>query len=309
VPEDATRVDRQVRLAAFQHLELLTQRYGDTLPRSALADGFDFRGERVRLMGPQGIFKPSILGSGIALTITTAPAVEGRTARYADELGADGLLRYRYRGTDPSHHENVGLRRAMAERVPLIYFHGVSPGSYVAQWPVFIVGDDPTSLTFTVAVDDPLALRPDLEPGPVDEAQRRYLTRMARQRLHQAMFRERVMRAYRSSCTICSLRHRELLDAAHILPDSHPMGEPVTSNGLALCKLHHTAFDVGIIGIRPDLVVEVRRDVLEEIDGPMLRHGLQGFEGGRLLVLPRREADRPNPEFLAERYETFRDAV
>ena len=80
----------------------------------------------------------------------------------------------------------------------------------------------------------------------------------------------------------------------------------MTSNGLALCKLHHTAFDVGIIGIRPDHIVEVRRDVLDEIDGPMLRHGLQGFEGGRLLVLPQRPGDRPNTDFLAERYESFR---
>jgi hypothetical protein len=35
----------------------------------------------------------------------------------------------------------------------------------------------------------------------------------------------------------------ELLDAAHILPDGHPKGEPVVPNGLALCKLHHAAFD------------------------------------------------------------------
>jgi putative restriction endonuclease len=307
VPGDASLLDRQVRLAAFQHLEFLSQRYGEVLPRTALAEGFDFRGERVRLLGPQGIFKPQIIRTGIPLTITTSPTVEGRDRPYEDEVGEDGLLRYRYRGTNLGHHENVGLRRAMNDRVPLIYFHGVTPGSYVAQWPVFVVADDPESLTFTIAVDDPMALRPDLEPGPVDEAQRRYMTRMARQRLHQAAFRARVIRAYRTSCTVCSLRHGELLDAAHILPDTHPLGEPVTSNGLALCKLHHTAFDVGIIGIRPDLVVEVRQDVLEEIDGPMLRHGLQGFEGGRLLVLPKRQSDKPNPEFLAERYQAFRD--
>jgi putative restriction endonuclease len=46
--------------------------------------------------------------------------------------------------------------------------------------------------------------------------------------------------------------------------------------------------------------------MLDEIDGPMLRHGLQGFEGGRLLVLPHRKVDMPNIDFLAERYEVFR---
>lgn len=115
------------------------------------------------------------------------------------------------------HRDNVGLRRAMQQRTPL---------------------------AFTVAVDDPLALVPSLDPEPVEDARRVYVTRMARQRLHQAAFRHRVLQAYRSHCAVCSLRHAELLDAAHILPDTHPLGEPVTSNGLALCKLHHTAFDV-----------------------------------------------------------------
>jgi hypothetical protein len=59
-----------------------------------------------------------------------------------------------------------------------------------------------------------------------------------------------VLRAYRDCCAVCRLRHEELLDAAHILPDGHPRGEPVVRNGLALCKLHHAAFDRHILGIR-----------------------------------------------------------
>jgi len=27
--------------------------------------------------------------------------------------------------------------------------------------------------------------------------------------------------------------------------------------------------------VRPDLIVEVRRDILREVDGPMLKYGLQ----------------------------------
>ncbi|HXY27932.1 MAG TPA: hypothetical protein VEH82_06595, partial [Acidimicrobiales bacterium] len=75
-------------------------------------------------------------------------------------------------------------------------------------------------MTFTVAVDDPLAA--DLEPAgdASDESRRAYVTRLARQRLHQLAFRHRELRAYRESCTMCRLRHPELLDAAHILPDT-----------------------------------------------------------------------------------------
>ena len=80
------------------------------------------------------------------------------------------------------------------------------------------------------------------------------------------------------------------------------------SNGLAMCKIHHAAFDSNILGITPNHVVEIRSDILQERDGPMLRHGLQELHGSRLLVLPRRPADRPDPVRLEERYEEFRAA-
>jgi putative restriction endonuclease len=173
---------------------------------------------------------------------------------------------------------------------------------------VFVVGDDPGSLAFTVAVDDPQVLDNDVTIDEHDEARRRYVTRLARKRLHQVAFRQRVIRAYRDSCAVCRLRHVELLDAAHILPDGHPRGEPVVPNGLALCKLHHAAFDRHIMGVRPDLVVEVRDDILAEVDGPMLIHGLQDVHGAPLLIIPRANRQRPDVEFLAERYELFRRA-
>jgi putative restriction endonuclease len=78
-------------------------------------------------------------------------------------------------------------------------------------------------------------------------------------------------------------------------------------NGLALCKLHHAAFDRHILGITPKLTVEVRLDILREADGPMLRHGLQGFQGAHIET-PRAAALKPRAEFLAERYDLFRRA-
>lgn len=81
-------------------------------------------------------------------------------------------------------------------------------------------------------------------PGEPDLVRRRYVTRVMQQRIHQARFRAIVLLAYSVRCTICRLHdHPELLDAAHILPDGHPRGEPIVPNGLALCKLHHAAFD------------------------------------------------------------------
>ena len=42
----------------------------------------------------------------------------------------------------------------MVERVPIVYFHAIEPGSYVAAYPVFVVGDQPEQLRFSMQVDD-----------------------------------------------------------------------------------------------------------------------------------------------------------
>ena len=197
----------------------------------------------------------------------------------------------------------------MSRKVPLIYLFGIVPGKYLPLYPVYIVGDDPPNLTFLVDVKErqgTVAIPTASEEW--SDSRRGYVTVLTRQRIHQQIFRQRVLAAYRECCAVCRLRHQELLEAAHILPDGHPRGEPIVPNGLALCTLHHAAFDRNLLGIRPDRVIEIRKDILREIDGPMLKHGLQGFQGSRLLV-PRADRLRPNPDFLSERYEIFRKAV
>ncbi|HEY3059659.1 MAG TPA: HNH endonuclease [Chloroflexota bacterium] len=303
----AIELDTRVRLAAFDFLRQQTALHGTELPREVLAKGFFVDGQRIPLLAPQGIFKPALLAE-VPLSITTAPPSVRKSAVYDDRLDTDGVLSYRYRGTDPMHRDNVGLRLARLRNAPLVYFFGVVPGRYEAIWPVFVVGDDPEHLTFTVVAEDSAFAFMDAtrSAGSSDE-RRRYITTLVQRRLHQQAFRARVLLAYRDSCGICRLRHRELLDAAHILPDRHPHGVPLVSNGLALCSLHHAAFDRQVMGVRPDLVIEVRADVLREADGPMLLHGLQAFQGTQLEV-PRRPDQQPNREFLAARYEIFRKA-
>ena len=297
--------DGLMRMAAFTWLGDLRNVYGDVVPFAELQKGFPFSSGRIRVMGPQGIFIPR--GGSVPLSITTAPPKPGKDRPYDDQIGVDHLLRYKYRGSDISHRENVGLRRAMVENLPLIYFWGIAVGQYFPVWPAFVAADDPGSLTFTIGFDAEQVMGGHelLEAGT--EARRAYITQERLVRVHQAEFRQKVMVAYRSSCAICRLRHGELLDAAHILPDGHPRGEPIVPNGLALCKIHHAAFDRNILGIRPDLQVEVRSDILEEVDGPMLRYGLQACDKQQLLV-PRRPGDKPRPEFLDERYQQFREA-
>lgn len=305
---DAVR-DARIRAAAFAWLGDQVALHGDVLPRTLLAEGLRLDGVRVPLLGPQGIFKPQVM-SEVPLSITTAPH-----GPYDDSFGPDGLLRYRYRGTDPDHLDNRGLRFAMERRLPLAYIHGVVPGKYLVTWPVFVVGDDPGNLAFTVAVDDAqhvgLPTRTGAQPAlaeNTDMARRSYVTAAVRVRLHQRAFRERVLEAYQRQCAFCRLRHEELLDAAHIVPDTEPGGEPHVRNGLSLCTLHHAAFDRYFIGLRPDCTIEVREDLRRERDGPTLVHAIQALHGSR-IVLPRRMEYRPAQELLTVRYERFRQAA
>lgn len=293
--------DLAVRLAAFDWLTEQAALHGDVLSRSLLTAGFDFGGQRVPLLGPQGIFKPRLCR--LPLSITSIPG-----GPYDDGFEGGRLL-YAYRGTDPDHPDNAGLRRAMRERVPLVLFHRLDPGAYLCARPVFVVRDDPRRLRFEVQVDDASAARvsPSEHAASEERAEirREYVTATFRRRLHQRAFREQVLHAYRHQCALCRLRHAELLDAAHIVADAEDEGDPVVSNGLALCKLHHAAFDAFFLTVRPDYVVEVRQSLLDETDGPMLLVGLKGMHLQPIQV-PRSPLDRPDRDRLERRYERFR---
>jgi putative restriction endonuclease len=64
-----------------------------------------------------------------------------------------------------------------------------------------------------------------------------------------------------------------------------------------MCSLHHAAFDGHLLTVRPDYEIEVRRDVVEKSDGPMLIHGLQGFHRQSIRV-PSRHQLRPDAHLL-----------
>ncbi len=299
-------MEQAIRLAAFQWLEEQRARYGDVLPRKLLENGFDFKGRRVTLIGPAGIWKPKVFES-IPLSITTVC-----NGPYDDAFKPGSLLSYSYRGTaaDRNHRDNLGLRQAMARQVPLVYFFGVVPGKYLAVWPVYIVQDHPESLSFSVAVDEPQALQasePNLLADDYASARRQYQTAITRVRLHQKSFRERVLAAYHEQCAFCRLRHSNLLDAAHIIGDRDEMGDPVVSNGLSLCKIHHAAFDANILGVSPDYIIRVREDILRETDGPMLKHGIQELQDLK-IILPSMRREWPDRDRLAVRYDQFRHA-
>ena len=298
--------DESFRVAVFQWLREQMERWQGVLPREILRTGFSYAGEQVFLVGPKGIWVPRQL-DGVPISIATTHG-----GPYDDQLSDDGLLVYHIEGqtsADLPNPRNEALREAMRRRLPMVYFRAVAKGWYLPVFPVFVAWEDQATLTFRVAVDPAYGLGAPLGSDDrwVDPplSIKHYVHSVVRSRLHQGRFRIDVLSAYHERCCLCRLAHPELLDAAHIIPDSEPRGDPVVQNGLSLCKIHHAAFDQNFLGISPDYEVHVNKDLLLETDGPMLKHGIQELNGSR-LVLPGSVAKRPDRERLEWRYERFR---
>lgn len=295
--------DLQIRLHAFKWLKDQLEVFVDYLPRAILLNGFKLENSRVGLVGPRGIWKPQ----SMELPISVTSVLNGP---YPDTYDVtSGIIDYKYFSNNPHHPDNAGLRRLMEEQIPLVYLFNIAKNKYIPIFPAFIVGDNPSTLSFSIMADSLANMHNSNQSDSVDDpkieyARRAYVTVTSLQRVHQKDFRNKVLTAYRNQCSLCRLRHVELLDAAHIIGDLEENGDPIVQNGLSLCKIHHAAFDHNIIGVNPDYEVLVRQDVLKEIDGPMLKYGLQSLNKNK-LILPSHRKDWPDRERLEKRFASF----
>jgi putative restriction endonuclease len=293
-----------VRAALFTYLDGVLSVSDDGNLRWDQTQSFQFGSEAfsIRQVRGRGINKPAGLDG--ALSITTAFTPFGSTPPYEDLMGHDGYPRYKYEGTDPNTYTNRSLRLCMEYALPLVYFIGVRRGIYRPIYPIYIIDDDSNLLEFILGFS-----RAEIghDASNLTAPEKLYVMRETRSRLHQPIFREQVLHAYATRCAVCRLKHAPLLDAAHIIGDSKPNGDPVVPNGIALCKIHHAAYDRNLMGIRPDYKVIINSELLNEVDGPMLKYGLQEMHGST-LQLPRRSEARPDQERLRIRFAEFENA-
>lgn len=246
----------------------------------------------------RGIWNPRDLQA--TLSVLSSPS-----GPYDDEALEGSLFRYDYRAGSTAG-DNTKLRRAYELGLPIILLRKVNARDFMPVFPVYVVADNIEQRHFLLALDESVRLlRDPTDPSP---AERKYIARLTKQRLHQPEFRAKVLLAYDTKCAVCMLRHGRLLDAAHIIGDSLEGGDPAVTNGLTLCKIHHAAFDSDFLGISPDYTVHIKRDLLEEVDGPMLQHGFKEMNG-RDLHVPRRNAERPDRERLSARFDDFTAAA
>lgn len=240
----------------------------------------------------RGIRNPKALDA----TLSVVSSADGS---YSDELIAPGVWRYDFRrGGDGG--DNRKLVEAHRLGVKIIMFRKLRANIYQAIYPARVAHVNAVDRYVVVSLEE-LADIADHEPSAVE---RRWAEYVAKRRVHQPAFRGMVLRAYDTQCTVCHFKHAELLDAAHITADSDVGGDAAVTNGLAMCKIHHAAYDRDFLGITPDYTIKINEDLLQEVDGPMLKHGLQEMHDMK-IVLPRRRADHPNRDRLAERFSKF----
>ncbi len=142
----------------------------------------------------------------------------------------------------------------------------------------------------------------DVSEGDIEEevAQpRKWAIGETRRALRALDFSERVLTAYRHRCAICGLQLR-LLDGAHILPVAEPDSTDETANGVALCALHHRAYDRELITFDSDYRVHMHEARTAELREAGLDGRLRDFRGNlrEVIHIPAERGHRPRSEYV-----------
>jgi putative restriction endonuclease len=248
----------------------------------------------------KGIYKPS--WSEYALS-----ARQVLNSRY-DEMGPypreDGTWSYGYfqENDDPeardSEFTNRGLMLCWRDAIPVGIMRQTRPRpavryqilglALVAGWDggyFFFEGFGPnalahpggtnTEIELLAAEEQRLAVGSrSFDPTGVIDSRKRVLAQIVRRR-GQREFRERLLEAYGGRCAITGCDAVEALEAAHIVPYQ---GDETNSvqNGLLLRADVHTLFDLGLIGVRPDVMMvliseKLTTTIYRDLEGARLR--------------------------------------
>jgi len=269
------------------------------LSRQELGE-FTYKGNVIRLIDPQGgIWNPSTswtITEPLTGTLSINTTLSGI---YEDQELSGGLWRYDYQAGGVEG-KNSKLRKAWEFQLPVLWFRQQAPSKKYVPYKIYVIDDHPNENYCLIAPD--LGLSVAYRSG--NEAERRYAERVIKQRLHQPAFRARVLNAYETRCAVCNLHLGQLLEGAHITPDSDPNTSTSVTNGISLCKIHHSAYDHKLLGIDPDYKLHTRTDILEISDGPMLKWGLQEVNE-RDMILPRSRDSWPDKSRLQVRFSSF----
>lgn len=131
------------------------------------------------------------------------------------------------------------------------------------------------------------------------QSARRYDLVQTMRAYRDAVFRPAILTAYSYQCAVCDC-DLTLVDAAHIVPVTHPESTDDVANGIALCRLHHAAYDGALLGVQSNYRIVVNHERVDRLRTLGLDRGLGSFRQ-RLpewMRVPSSIEARPSPENL-----------
>lgn len=127
--------------------------------------------------------------------------------------------------------------------------------------------------------------------------------RMVKTRVNQSVFRQMILKTYKSQCAISGIDLPELLVAGHIVPwaeNEHERLNP--ENGLCLSNLYDRAYEKGLICIDTDYKVLISKRLREESPKEFYQNFFGRFEYQSIHVP---KTYQPKKEFLEYRLNRF----
>ena len=131
--------DQLLRAAAFNAVRVLTAVLGGELASAGPENGFRIR-RRTRPAGQSTARHLQAAADAASALHQDGLSTLGRRVWYDDQrqvhrqiYEGDDAVDYAFMGDNPDAADNRWLREAMENRIPVIYFLGVSPGMYQAM--------------------------------------------------------------------------------------------------------------------------------------------------------------------------------
>lgn len=162
-------------------------------------------------------------------------------------------------------------------------------------------GSDPVQLSLLRRMaSDPLEVELDEIEADVPKRRQKIMATTLRL-LRDRRFGANVLAAYGHRCAFCALQLR-LLDAAHILPVAHPDSNDRVTNGVALCALHHRAYDAALLTFAPSFEIRISQAAMAQLEASGRGGGLQAFLGAlqQSILLPDSAANYPSSAMVAK---------
>lgn len=130
--------------------------------------------------------------------------------------------------------------------------------------------------------------------------ERRTTVAMVKKKIRDNSFKSRVLTSYQKKCAFCGVQLK-LIDAAHIVP-VEDNGTDETSNGIALCALHHRAYDRMLVTCTEDYSVVYNEKKMANLQRIGLDGGAEDFIQMLLpmIVIPPAHTDRPHVEYIRQ---------